>query len=66
MSRKELEASKADGWRDMMPRIREVVWDMRAAGQVEILQKGEVLGDDIGLDDIKGPIRIRLKLDDSE
>lgn len=39
--------------------IREVVWEMRASGECEVCQKGEPLGKDIGLDDVKGPIRVR-------
>lgn len=49
-------------WRDAMPSVRERAWKMREDGRVEILQKGQVLNDDIGLDEIKGPIRIRLIL----
>lgn len=42
-----------------MPRIREAVWEMRKAGECEVLQKGEVLGDEVGLEDVRGPIRVR-------
>jgi hypothetical protein len=48
-------------WRDAMPTIRERVWEMRDQGLIEILQKGEVLSNDVGLQDVKGPIRVRLK-----
>ena len=41
-----------------MDLIRHVVWEMREAGEVEVLQKREVVHVD-SLDDIKGPIRIR-------
>ena len=50
-----------DDWRDAMPAIRELGWSMRDSGQCEILQKGVVLGDDVGLDEVKGPIRMRRK-----
>ena len=48
-----------NGWRDAMPLVRDILFKMRDAGQVEILQKGTVLPDDIFLEDIKGPIRAR-------
>ena len=46
-------------WRDAMPVIRELAWDVRGRGECEILQKGEVLGQDVGVEDVRGPIRIR-------
>lgn len=46
-------------WRDAMPGIRELAWALRDRDQCEILQKGEVLGTDVGPNDVKGPIRIR-------
>lgn len=46
-------------WRDAMPGIRELAWDFRERGECEILQKGEVLGGDVRLEDAHGPIRIR-------
>lgn len=36
---------------------------MRDAGEVEIMQKGEVLGREVGLEDVKGPIRVRKKME---
>ena len=54
------ELNKLDkGWRDAMPLVRDILFKMRDAGQVEILQKGNVLSNDIYLEDIKGPIRAR-------
>jgi len=32
---------------------------MRARGEVEVLQEGEVLNNDMMLQDVKGPIRVR-------
>lgn len=43
----------ADGWRDLMPTVREVAFALRAAGQVEIMQGGEP-----AVEAPKGPIRI--------
>lgn len=47
-----------------MPLIREVVWEMRKEAECEVLQKGEVLGDEVVLEDVRGPIRVRRKLDE--
>ena len=57
----ELEDLGFGGWRDAMPAIRELAWQLRGQGECEILQKGQVLGDDVGPNDVKGPIRIRRK-----
>ena len=58
-----LQAYGASNWRDLMPKIREKFWEMRENGEVEILQRGEVVPDDVALEDIKGPIRARRSLD---
>ena len=42
-----------------MPEVREMIWEMRRGGEVEILQKGSVIPDGITLEDLKGPIRAR-------
>lgn len=42
-----------------MPDVREMLWDLRQRGQVDILQKGSLIPDKIDLPDIKGPIRAR-------
>ncbi len=55
----ELRASGTSNWRDLMPQIREILWDMRQREEVEILQRGVPIADEIGLEDIKGPIRAR-------
>ncbi|KAK5123021.1 hypothetical protein LTR85_003587 [Meristemomyces frigidus] len=46
-------------WRDAMPAVRELAWAMRERGECEVLQKGEVLGESVRLEDVRGPIRIR-------
>ena len=46
-------------WRDAMPSIRELVWELRDAGECEVLQKGQVLGADVRLEAVRGPIRVR-------
>ncbi|KAF1938584.1 hypothetical protein EJ02DRAFT_20171 [Clathrospora elynae] len=59
LSAEDLEALGASGWRDTMNDIRKVVWEKRGAGEVEVMQKGEVI-DEESLEDIRGPIRVRL------
>ena len=46
-------------WRDAMPMIRGMAWTLRQRGECEILQRGEVLGMEVGVEDVRGPIRIR-------
>lgn len=58
LSAAELGSLGVSEWRDAMPEIRQVMWEKRAAGEVEVLQKGEVVDVD-SLDEIKGPIRVR-------
>lgn len=55
----ELKSIGASHWRDLMPQVRELLWEMCQQGDVEILQQGEVLSSDGELQDIKGPIRAR-------
>jgi len=59
LSQEELKAANAPEWRDLMPTIREILWEMRAQGEVEILQRGEPVPEGIQLQDVKGPIRAR-------
>ena len=47
-----------DCWRDAMPAIRETAWTMRDEGVLEVVQKGESVGN-VGPQGVKGPIRIR-------
>lgn len=42
-----------------MPEVRKVLWGMRDRGEVEILQKGSVISEEMRLEDLKGPIRAR-------
>jgi hypothetical protein len=55
----ELQALGFAEWRDAMPAIRELAWEWRSKGRCEVLQKGAVLGDEVGSDDVRGPIRLR-------
>lgn len=58
---KELAALGYANWRDGIPAVRELAFDMRALGYCEILQKGAVLDGDVDLMEVEGPIRIRRK-----
>ncbi|KAM0798895.1 hypothetical protein BDR22DRAFT_890729 [Usnea florida] len=55
----ELKACGASDWRSLMPAVRDILWDMREQGQVEILQKGVVVPQGVAPDDVKGPLRAR-------
>lgn len=55
----ELEALSVRAWRDLMPTVRQILWEMRRRGEVQILQGGIPVPDTVELQDIKGPIRAR-------
>ncbi|SMR41233.1 unnamed protein product [Zymoseptoria tritici ST99CH_1A5] len=55
----DLQRLGCENWREAMSIIREVVWERRKAGECEVLQKGEVLGMEVELEDVRGPIRVR-------
>ncbi|RMY88503.1 hypothetical protein D0861_04788 [Hortaea werneckii] len=62
LNHQQLLALGYDTWRDAMPAIRELAWEKRSSGELEILQRGEILDDSVkSLDDVKGPIRLRRK-----
>lgn len=58
----ELRACGTSDWRSLMPAVRDILWNMREKGEVEILQKGSLLPQGIELGDINGPIRARKSL----
>lgn len=47
-----------DGWRDLMDEARDIARDLARSGDVEILQKGDVVDPDATW---RGPIRIRAR-----
>ena len=55
----ELKACGASDWRTLMPAVRDILWDMREQGQVEILQKGVLVPQGVAPGDVKGPLRAR-------
>lgn len=60
LSRSDLASTGLSDWRQLMPQVRSMLFDMRAKGEVEILQKGRVISTSTTLDDVHGPIRARL------
>lgn len=58
LSSSELQSLDAPDWRATMDDVRSLVWEMREAGEVEIMQKGQVLEVE-SLADIRGPMRVR-------
>ncbi len=51
----------------MMPAVREQLWEMRARGEVEILQGGQVLAaEGLALEDVRGPIRARWRVGEGD
>ncbi|KIW11508.1 hypothetical protein PV08_10809 [Exophiala spinifera] len=59
LSRADLARLGVSEWRDLMPRLREMAFEARDKGEIQVLQKGEVVPPDLGMDKVKGPIRIR-------
>lgn len=60
MSAEELREAEAPHWRDLMPVVRSLVWERKQRGLVQVLQHGEPLGESVALEDIRGPIRVRI------
>lgn len=58
-SSSELQALEVSSWRELMPQLREMSFQARDRGEIEILQRGELVTTDRPLDDVRGPIRIR-------
>lgn len=59
LSKKELEALGYEKWEEALPGVYELGWELRAFGDCEILRKGKVLSDDVGIEDLDGPVRFR-------
>jgi hypothetical protein len=59
-SRDELNMLDAPVWRNTMEHVRQVVWQLREQGEVEVMQKGEVVTVE-SLEEIRGPIRVRRR-----
>lgn len=59
LSAADLQELGAQEWRDLMPRLRSMAFEARDRGEIEILQRGEVVDAARGIEDVRGPIRIR-------
>lgn len=59
LSTLELQQIGAASWRELMPNIRALAFELRARGELEILQKGHLLPASQTLDQTIGPIRLR-------
>ncbi|KAF3904519.1 hypothetical protein ABW21_db0200056 [Orbilia brochopaga] len=46
-------------WREHMDGVREIVFRLRDAGVLEVLQRGQAVR--VPLEDVTGPIRVRLQ-----
>jgi hypothetical protein len=63
LSTNELSELGFETWRDAMPEVRRLVYDLRDEGGCEVLQKGEVIT--AAESDVTGPIRVRRTGDDA-
>ena len=63
LSTAELQRTGSDSWRDLMPAIRALAFELRDQGELEILQKGKVLPKSHTLQQTIGPIRLRRKVE---
>lgn len=59
LSAQELKATGASSWRDLMPTIRKLVFELRDKGKIDVLQKGNVLPTSQDFTSTTGPIRLR-------
>lgn len=63
LSAAELQRAGVESWRDLMPAIRELSFELRDKGELEILQKGNVLPESQTLEQTVGPVRLRRKVE---
>jgi Protein of unknown function (DUF3253) len=61
LSAAELQRTGVDHWRVLMPAIRELAFELRDKGILDILQKGEILPQSQTMQQTVGPIRLRRK-----
>jgi hypothetical protein len=58
----ELQELRVESWRDLMSPLRSLCFELRSGGLIDVLQRGEVLPDDMHEDEVTGPIRVRLRV----
>jgi hypothetical protein len=66
LSASDLRVLGVSSWRDLMPRLRQMAFKARDRGEVQLLQRGSIIGSEMGLEDVRGPIRVRLMTEDGE
>ncbi|OQV10063.1 hypothetical protein CLAIMM_14111 [Cladophialophora immunda] len=57
----DLRALGVGHWRDLMPRLREMAFAARDRDEVDVLQRGEPVAAERRMEDVAGPIRVRLR-----
>lgn len=57
----ELTSMGAPSWRDLMPYMRDIIWDFREKRLVEVLQNGKVITGFVEPHQVEGPIRVRRR-----
>jgi len=62
-SSSQLQVIGVANWRDLMPRIRELLWSMRDREEVDILQGGSPIPSSQSIEATRGPIRARKRID---
>lgn len=45
-------------WEEVVPAVYELAWEMREFGECVILRKGVVVGEDVTIQELDGPVRI--------
>ena len=66
MSSSELQALGVSSWRDLMSELRIMAFEARDRREVEILQRGEIVSTERAIDNVRGPIIIRLMRSNDE
>ncbi|KIX94950.1 uncharacterized protein Z520_09260 [Fonsecaea multimorphosa CBS 102226] len=61
LSPSDLSALGVSHWRDLMPRLREMAFEARDRDEVDVLQRGELVSGERRMEDVTGPIRVRLR-----
>lgn len=59
LSYNELVAMGYESWRDALPAVIELAFELREEGSCELIKGGKVLGEDVQSYDVPGGIRIR-------
>ena len=59
LSASELHELEVSEWRNLMPQLRSMAFEARDRGDIEILQRGQVVDRERVMDNVTGPIRIR-------